>query len=265
MTCSPKMAPVAYEPDAHDPAWAVFLETTTGGDAELDAAPSRRLHAHGRDREEARLFFALGREATGKSTFLGALKATLGDYAKTADFETFVAHRGESGPRADVARLMGARMVASLEVDEESAWPRVLSSSSRAAIPSRRGSPLPRELRVPAGVSALAGRQRSPASQRRRRDLAADHPGAFVEQVPEHERDPELKRHLTTDPQARSAILTWAISRLSWWQRDGLGVPQRVRDYTAEYRAENDPRRGMARSVLSGWSLKTVADLRSSL
>ena len=42
------------------------------------------------------LFFAHGREAAGKSTSLEALKATLGAYAGTADFETFLSKRGDA-------------------------------------------------------------------------------------------------------------------------------------------------------------------------
>ena len=221
----------------------MFLETTTGGDAEL-AAFLRRAAGYTLtgDTGEEVLFFAHGREATGKSTFLEALKATLGDYAKTSDFETFVAHRGESGPRADVARLMGARMVASLEVDEgkrlaEGLVKQLTGGDTVAARFLYRES---FEFR-PAFKLWLAANARPRVSADDgalwRRILQVP----FVEQVPERERDPELKRHLTTDPQARSAILAWAVRGCLEWQRDGLGVPQRVRDYTAEYRAENDP------------------------
>ena len=53
-----------------------------------------------------------------KSTCLEAVKATLGDYALTADFDTFLARCDVGGPRNDIARLAGARMVISIEVEE---------------------------------------------------------------------------------------------------------------------------------------------------
>jgi putative DNA primase/helicase len=59
--------------------------------------------------------------------------------------------------------------------------------------------------------------------------------------IPPDERDPELKRALRTDPEDQTAILTWLVQGCLEWQRRGLDVPARVRDYTAEYRQENDP------------------------
>ena len=238
-----KLAPVDYEPGARDAAWDHFLERTACGDRELVGFLRRAAgYTLTGDTGEEVLFFAHGREATGKSTFLEALKATLGDYVKTADFETFVARRGESGPRADVARLMGARMVASLEVDEgkrlaEGLVKQLTGGDTVAARFLYRES---FEFR-PAFKLWLAAnarpRVRAEDGAIWRRIIQLP----FVEQVPEHERDPELKRHLTTDSRARSAILAWAVQGCLEWQRHGLGVPQRVRDYTAEYRAENDP------------------------
>lgn len=57
-------------------------------------------------------------EASSKSTFIEALKATLGEYGATADFEAFLIRRDVGAPRNDIARLAGARFVASIEVEE---------------------------------------------------------------------------------------------------------------------------------------------------
>jgi len=66
----------------------------------------------------------------------------------------------------------------------------------------------------------------------------------FVAVIPEHERDPEVKRKLTTDRNDLAAILAWAVQGCLEWQRIGLAIPDRVRAYTREYREENDPLRG---------------------
>jgi len=63
----------------------------------------------------------------------------------------------------------------------------------------------------------------------------------FVEVIPKVDRDPDLKRRLKLDPAAQSAVLEWAVQGCLEWQRDGLGIPERVIDYTEEYRQENDP------------------------
>src|SRR4029450_6154144 len=70
------------------------------------------------DTGEEVLFFIHGPEAAGKSTFVEAIKAALGDYARTADFETFLQKRGDGGIRNDIARLAGARLGVSVEIDE---------------------------------------------------------------------------------------------------------------------------------------------------
>src|SRR5262249_44293846 len=96
-----------------------FLQTVTGGDHELAAFLQRAAgYSLTGDTGEEKLFFAQGPAATGKSTFLEALKAVLGDYASTTDFETFLKRSGDRGIPNDIARLAGRRLVVSNEVDE---------------------------------------------------------------------------------------------------------------------------------------------------
>ena len=61
--------------------------------------------------------FVHGPGASGKSTFLDSLRAAMGDYAKVADFESFIQRR-EGAIRDDIAELAGRRFVVSIEVDE---------------------------------------------------------------------------------------------------------------------------------------------------
>ena len=70
------------------------------------------------DTSEEVLFFAHGPTATGKTRSSRRSAAVLGDYAATADFETFLKRHGDAGIRNDVARLAGARLVISVEVDD---------------------------------------------------------------------------------------------------------------------------------------------------
>ncbi|MGI8594541.1 MAG: DNA primase family protein [Solirubrobacteraceae bacterium] len=238
-----KLAPVAWVPGARDRAWERFLAHTTGGDGDLATFLQRAAgYTLTGDTGEEVLFFAHGPTATGKSTLLEALGATLGEYAVTADFDTFLARRGDPGVRTDIARLAGARLVASLEVEDgkhlaegllkqltggDTVTARFLYSNAFEFAPAFKlwlaanGRP-----RVSADDAAIW-----------RRIVQVP----FVETVPAAERDPGLKRHLKDDPGARSAILAWALEGALAWQQHGLGVPERVRDYTADYRRENDP------------------------
>ena len=55
--------------------------------------------------------------------------------------------------------------------------------------------------------------------------------------IPEDERDGHLPEKLHAE---LPGILNWAIKGCLEWQRNGLGVPQAVKDATADYRAEQD-------------------------
>ena len=58
----------------------------------------------------------LFRSANGKSTFLDVIKTLLNDYAKQADFSTFLIQKNET-IRNDIADLRGARFVAAIEAE----------------------------------------------------------------------------------------------------------------------------------------------------
>ena len=86
-----RRSPVHYEPDARSPAWERFLAETFVHEPELPAFVQRMIgYALTGETCEEVLFFLYGPTASGKSTFLEAVKAVLGDYARTADFGTFL-------------------------------------------------------------------------------------------------------------------------------------------------------------------------------
>jgi putative DNA primase/helicase len=238
-----KLAPVEFVHDARSERWEGFLARATDGDSDLMGFLQRLAgYTIAGVTDEEILAFPHGPGATGKSTCVQSITAALGDYAATADFETFLQRRGEGGARNDVARLQGARLVVSVEVDDgaklaeglikqltggDTVTARFLYSESFEFLPAftlwlvANARP-----RVRAADDALW-----------RRILQIP----FVVVIPPEERDPELKRAFRTDPDEQSAILAWLVRGCLDWQRRGLDVPERVRNYTAEYRAENDP------------------------
>jgi putative DNA primase/helicase len=110
-----RLAPVEYDAQARSDLWERFLNDSTGGDAALKDFVQRAAgySLTGSVREEV-LFFVHGPAASGKSTFLESLKASFGDYAKVADFESFIARRDSGGVRNDIAELAGRRFVLSI-------------------------------------------------------------------------------------------------------------------------------------------------------
>jgi putative DNA primase/helicase len=240
-----KITPVVYEPDVRSDLWESFLERVTGGDQELLGFLQRAVGytLTGHTSEEV-LFFMHGSTATGKSTKLEAIKAVLGEYAAVADFETFLKRSGDAGIRNDVARLAGARFVLSIEVDDGKALAegllKLLTGGDTVAARFLYRETFEFQPRFKLWLAANA-RPRVSADDAAiwRRILQVP----FVHVIPEAERDERVKLQLRTDPGVHTAILAWAVEGCLQWQKIGLAVPKSVLDYTAEYRAENDPLR----------------------
>jgi len=115
-----KIAPVAYHADAKAPTWLRFQGEVACGDQDLVAFKqvAYGYSATGRVSEQC-LFFGHGKGSNGKTTEAEAVRHVLGDYVRNADFSTFTAGKRRGGPRPDVIRLVGARLVTALEGGDE--------------------------------------------------------------------------------------------------------------------------------------------------
>ena len=116
-----RMAQVDYDPAAQAPVWEAFIQSVTGGDAQL-AEYLQVMVGYclcGSTREQC-MFFLYGDGANGKSTFLETLAKMLGDYCMNAQADTIASTRSRSSgaARSDVARLKGARFVTLEEGDQ---------------------------------------------------------------------------------------------------------------------------------------------------
>jgi len=262
-----KLAPVAYDPEAKLDLWTKFLQTVTQGDERMqDFLQMAVGYSVTGDTREDKLFLVHGPAASGKSTFLEAIKATLGDYAVTADFESFLQRNQTPGVRCDIARLYGARFVVSIEVEEgrKLAEALVKSITGGDTITARH---LYRDFFefTPQCKLWLAANDAPRVSDTDtglwRRILRVP----FEHTIPKAERDPVVKTVLR-DPQfAGPAILTWIVQGCLRWQREGLIVPESVEEATEEYRQEQDPLRDfLAEEVtFAPWYYVPVAELRA--
>jgi putative DNA primase/helicase len=240
-----KIAPIDYCPDETSPVWDKFLEDATGGDQELIKFLQRSVgySLTGSTREE-RLFFVHGPAATGKSTFLEAIKGVLGDYARTADFESFLKRDSVGAPRDDLAELAGARLVSSIEVAEGKALAEGLVKQMtggdpiRARLLYRDGFTYRPQLKLwLVANDAPAVSDRDDAMWRRILRMP------FDKVVPPEKRDPEVKEFLRDPERGGRAILAWAVRGCLEWQKLGLDVPKSVILATEAYRSDNDPLR----------------------
>ncbi len=214
-----------------------------GGDAEHVAFLARVLgYCLTGDTGEEKLFVILGPGATGKSTLIEAFKRALGDYALTADFETFISAKG--GIRNDVARLAGARFVSSIEVEKgrRLAEGLVKSITGGDDVTARF---LYREAFTfrPAFKLALVANDAPRADDNDtglwRRIVKVP----FEHVVPKEKRDPRVKADLCDAAISGPAILAWALAGCIEWQKTGLAIPASIERATEDYRASQDPLR----------------------
>ena len=257
-----KLAPVEYDSHARDERWERFLGEATAGDIELAEFLQRAAgYTLTGSTEEEVLFLAHGPAATGKSTFLEAFRAAFGDYATTADFETFLQRQGAGGPRSGIAQLAGARLVVSIEVDQGRRLAEALVKTITGG-DTVRGSFLYHDSFefVPAFKLWLAANHApqvgdvDDAIWRRILRLPFEQP------VPPERRDRTLKAHLR---QPSAAVLAWAVQGCLAWQKRGLDAPDTVQRATADLRKEMDPLADFLedRCVLEDGAQVTSADL----
>jgi putative DNA primase/helicase len=165
----------------------------------------------------------------------------MGDYAMTADFETFLRAASGRGPRNDIARLAGARLVCASEVPPGRSFDEVILKQLTGGdtISARFLYGEFFEFRPQFTICLAANHRPSvrdddPAIWRRLKLLP------FVNELPEGERDPEVKARLTDPADAGPAVLAWMVEGAVKWQQEGLKEPDVVREATQAYRSETE-------------------------
>lgn len=233
-----RLAPVVYDPTAACPAWSAFVERAMGGDAELVAYLRRIVgYALTGSVQEHVLGFFFGGGANGKSTFLGAIHAMLGDYATPASRNLLFRGKGDRHA-TELATLLGRRFVTCSEIGAGQVFDEALVKDLTGGDPINC-----RRMRedewtfTPTHKLFIAGNHKpivrgdDEGIWRRLRLIPWD------VTIPEPERDKALPERLRRE---FAGILAWAVAGCLEWLRDGLGDPPAVVDATAAFRVESD-------------------------
>jgi putative DNA primase/helicase len=183
------------------------------------------------------IFILYGIGSNGKTTLVEAIRRMLGGYARTADSTLLLASKNE-GVRNDVARLAGARFVATAETEGgrhlAEALVKQLSGGDTLTARFLYGE----FFEFHAQFKLFLSTNHKPKIHGtdkgiwRRIRLVP-----FNVTVPDSEQDKQLPEKLRTE---LPGILTWAVQGCLEWLREGLGVPQEVIDATESYRQEMD-------------------------
>ncbi len=233
-----KQAHVEFVPGATCPTWLSFLDRIFAGNAEIIGFMQRAAgYSLTGSTAEQCLFLLWGTGANGKSTFVNAVRAVIGDYATQTDPAAFMS-RDRSGASSDIARLRGARLVSAIETEDGQllAESLVKQLTGQDTIAARFLYAEHFEF-VPAFKIWLAANHKPVVRGDDYAIWRRIHLVPFLVQIPEAERDKNLPDKLLHE---LPGILNWAIAGCLAWQAKGLSPPDEVRVATAAYRREMD-------------------------
>jgi putative DNA primase/helicase len=226
-----RTAPAA--PGGAAPTWLKFLYRITDHNQELIDYLQRVVgYCITGSTQEHALFFLYGLGANGKSTFLNAIAAALGDYHRVAPMETFTASQTERHP-TDLAMLRGARLVTAIETEEGRRWAesRIKTLTSGDPVSARfmrqdffEYSP---QFKLFIAGNHKPGLRSVDEAIRRRFNLIP-----FTVTIPPRERDKKLGDRLQRE---LPGILAWIVEGTNAWRRFGLNPPKVVTDATTAY------------------------------
>ena len=244
-----KFAPVTFTPGATHPVLEKFLSTVEASTPGMRSFLARCFGAAlTGDASTESLFILQGDGGSGKTTLTEAVAVLLGDYAVKMGFESFVLARHGRGPGSaspDLIKLRGSRLAYASEGDQSARLDagaiKMLTGNESVTARALYGAPITFAQTWKLWlVSNYDPRADSDDSGLWRRMLKLKFAA-----IPKEHRDPNIKRTLTGDPAARSALLAWALAGCLDWQtrgggRIGLAPPEAVEAATAEYRLKSD-------------------------
>ena len=232
-----KQATVVFNPDATCPRWFEFLNEVMDGDNEMIDYLKRIVgYSLTGDTKEQVLFFLFGHGANGKSVFVNTIQDLLGDYAIQTPVSTLMT-RGKGSINNDVARMRGARFVATTETEEGSKFNeseiKLLTGGDTITCRFLRQEFF--EYRPEFKIWISGNHKPVPGDGHsiwRRLILIP-----FEVIVDDADQDKELNLKLREE---LSGILNWAIEGCLEWQDEGLKTPQKIVDAIREYKSEMD-------------------------
>ncbi len=226
-----------YDKTAQCPLWLKFLDRIFP-DNELREYIKRAVgYCLTGSMIEQIFFFCYGQGANGKSVFLATIRAILGEYAKQADFNTFLVQRNEK-VRNDLAALAGARVITAIEAEEGGRLSMQVIKSWTGGDPVTARFLFGENFTFqPQGKLWLAANNKPAITERNHAAWRRVRLIPFNVTIPEAEQDKDLEAKLLEE---LPGILNWTLEGLHDYLQDGMLTPKAVQEATEEYRKEND-------------------------
>jgi putative DNA primase/helicase len=244
-----KLAPVTYDPAAMSDHLRRFIANCERSTAGMGGFLARCFGcALTGDAEAESLFLLQGEGGSGKTTLAEAVASMLGDYTAKLQFESFCLSKHGRSPGAassDLMRLRGSRLAYASEGDQsaklDAGMVKMLTGNEPITARNLYADPItvPQTWKLWL-VSNYDPKADSEDSGIWRRMIKLNFTA-----IPAADRDPVIKRMLTTDAATQSALLAWAVAGCLDWQkrgggRIGLAPPDAVMAATEAYRVKQD-------------------------
>jgi len=233
-----KISGAEYNPEMECPRWERFLQTITDKNANIIKYLQKAVgYSLTGDTSEQCLFLLYGTGANGKSTFIEVIRALLNDYAKQADFSTFLAKKYDQ-IRNDIAMLKGSRFVSAIEAQEGRALAEVLvkqltgGDSITARFLHQEFFEFTPTFKIWLACNHKPVIKGSDWAIWRR-----------IKVIPFNVVIPDslmIKDYAKILKEELAGILNWALKGCQLWMEEGLAEPNEVKAATMQYRDEMD-------------------------
>lgn len=230
-----------YSDNVDAPLWEKFLNQIFNNDEELIHYVQKAIgYSFTGSVDEQCLFILNGRGRNGKSVFSNVVSDVAGNYAKQMNVQTIVAKKNQSGSaNSDVARLEGARIVTSSELNEgdrfDESLVKQLTGGDKILARFLYGSEFEYKpkFKIWMATNHLPIIRGTDDGIWRRIKIIP-----FNIQIPKEKVDKKLEYKLKAE---YTGILNWIVQGAIMWQQEGLEDPEAVRQVIENYRAEMDP------------------------
>lgn len=233
-----KSANVEYDTHAECPRWIQFLDEVFLGDKDVIAYMQRVIgYSMTAFTREHCMFILYGHGRNGKNIFMEAIAGVLGDYAMNCPSSMFVQKQGSNIPN-DVARLKGARFVSASEtnhnvnMDEELIKQLTGNKIITARFLNKEFFDFEATFKI-----FLATNHKPNIRGTDTGIWSRIHMIPFKMTVTPETEDKQLSKKLEAE---YSGIFNWMIEGYNQWQKQGLNVPEVIREATQLYREEED-------------------------
>lgn len=230
-----------YSDNVDAPLWDKFLNQIFNNDEELIHYVQKAIgYSFTGSVDEQCLFILNGRGRNGKSVFSNVVGDLAGNYAKQMNVQTIVAKKNQSGSaNSDIARLEGARIVTSSELNEgdrfDESLVKQLTGGDKILARFLYGSEFEYKpkFKIWMATNHLPIIRGTDDGIWRRIKIIP-----FNIQIPKEKVDKKLEYKLKAE---YTGILNWIVQGAIMWQQEGLEDPEAVRQVIETYRAEMDP------------------------